>query len=94
MKRFRVALSPGRDGRSHASANAANAADRGFGMAKRIEQSRRHGHYDPRWLHVVGDSTGLPAEPTDPVHIPPTLKIVGGTDVTPAPVDLSASLRS
>ena len=49
VKRIRVALSPGRDGRSHASVNAAAAADRRFGMAKRIEQSRKHGHYDPRW---------------------------------------------
>ena len=45
------------------------------GMTKRIEQSRRHGYFDPRWmdrLHVVAESnasvvnarevvTGLPA---------------------------------
>jgi len=96
VKRFRVALSPGRDGRSHASANAANAADRRFGMAKRIEQSRKHGDHHPRGsrpLHVVGDGTGPPAEPTGPAWTPPTLKLVGGTDSMPAPLDQSTSLR-
>jgi len=94
VKQFRVALSPGRDGRSHASANAATAADRRFGMAKRIEQSRKHGDHHPQgsWpLHVVGDGTGPPAEPTDPARTPPTLKLVGGTDVMPAPLDQSTS---
>ena len=93
MKRFRVALSPGRDSRSHASVNAATPADRRFGMAKRIEQSRRHGRYDPRWsspLYVVGDSSPPVDEPADPIRIPPTLTLVGGTDVTPAPADPSS----
>jgi hypothetical protein len=30
-------------------------------MTKRIEQSRRHGHFDPRWtdrLHVVAERDG------------------------------------
>jgi hypothetical protein len=95
VKRFRVALSPGRDGRSHASVNAAPAADRRFGMAKRIEQSRRHGYHDPRRsspLHLVGGNTLPQVEPTDPVRIPPTLTLVGGTDVTP-PLDPRTSLR-
>jgi hypothetical protein len=94
VKRYRVALSPGRDGRSHASVNAAPAADRRFGMAKRIEQSRRHSHHDPRPfpLHVVGDNTLPQVEPTDPVRIPPTLTLVGGTDVTP-PLNPRTSLR-
>jgi hypothetical protein len=66
-------------------------------MAKRIEQSRKHVHHDPRqsWpLHVVGDSTGPPEEPTDPARTAPTLKLVGGTDVTPAPLDPSTAPRS
>jgi hypothetical protein len=66
--------------------NAAAAADRRFGMAKRIEQSRRHGHHDPRWtgsLRVVRAGS-LPLDaPADPVRIPPTLTLVGGTDMTP-----------
>lgn len=94
--RFRVALQPGRDGRSHASVNAAAAADRRFGMANRIEQSRRHGQHDSRWippLHVVADSP-LPIDaPADPIHTPPTLTLVGGTDVTPTLPDPSAHLR-
>jgi hypothetical protein len=63
-------------------------------MAKRIEQSRRHGHHDPEWswpLHVVGAGS-LPAdEPAEQTHIPPTLSLVGGTDATSAPVDPGTS---
>lgn len=66
--------------------NAAVAADRRFGMAKRIEQSRRHGHHDPRWtgsLRIVS-AEALPLDaPAEPILIPPTLTLVGGTDVTP-----------
>ena len=63
-------------------------------MAKRIEQSRKHGHHDPRWswpLHVVGAGALPFDEPAEPTHIRPTLTLVGGTDVTPAPLDPSAS---
>jgi hypothetical protein len=66
--------------------NAAAAADRRFGMAKRIEQSRRHGHHDPRWtgsLRVVS-AVALPLDaPAEPILGPPPLTLVGGTDVTP-----------
>jgi hypothetical protein len=54
-------------------------------MSKRIEQSRRHGHYDPRWTVVYEDS------PTEddlelPVDVPPpTLVLVGGTDFEAKP---------
>src|SRR5690242_12749679 len=66
----------------HASANAVVAADRRSGMTKRIEQSRRHGHSDPRWVGRVQTESNPP--PTD---APPRLRLVGGTDVTPEPVD-------
>jgi hypothetical protein len=59
-------------------------------MAKRIEQSRRHGYYDPRWAGPVlaVSETSLPVdEPDEPTRTPPTLTLVGGTDVTPVPVD-------
>ena len=65
----------------HASVNAAVAADRESRMTKRMEQSRRHGHSDPRWvdrLHTV-------SEP--PRDAPPKLRLVGGTDVMPPLVD-------
>lgn len=65
-------------------------------MAKRIQQSRRHGHYDPRWagrLHVVGESPLPVDEPEDTPFTPPRLTLVGGTDVTPKPLDPLASLR-
>jgi hypothetical protein len=66
--------------------NAAAAADRRFGMAKRIEQSRKHGHHDPRCaglLRVVS-AGALPLDaPADPIRVRPTLTVVGGTDVTP-----------
>jgi hypothetical protein len=65
-------------------------------MAKRIEQSHRHGYQDPRSsfpLHVVGDNTLPPVEPAQPLRIPPTLTLVGGTDVTPPPLDPGTSLR-
>jgi hypothetical protein len=59
-------------------------------MAKRIEQSRRHGHYDPRWpepVLAVSESPVPMDEPDEPTHIPPTLTLVGGTDVAPNPLD-------
>jgi hypothetical protein len=64
-------------------------------MAKRIEQSRRHGHYDPRWagrVHVVSESPLPLDEPDEPARTPPTLTLVGGTDVTPTPLP-NADLR-
>jgi hypothetical protein len=64
-------------------------------MAKRIEQSRRHGYHDPRssfQLHLVGDNTPPTVEPAEPLRMPPTLTLVGGTDVTPQ-LDPSTSLR-
>jgi hypothetical protein len=64
-------------------------------MTKRIEQSRRHGHHDPRWtspVHAVGESR-LPLDaPEEPNRTPPTLRLVGGTDITPTPLDPIASL--
>jgi len=66
-------------------------------MAKRIEQSRKHGHQDLRWsspLHVVAVGSLPLEEPAEAAHIPPTLTLVGGTDVTPLPLDPSTSPRS
>jgi hypothetical protein len=58
-------------------------------MAKRIEQSRRHGHHDPRWstpVHAVSESP-LPLDAAEePSSTTPTLTIVGGTDITPKPL--------
>jgi hypothetical protein len=65
-------------------------------MAKRIEQSRRHGHSDPRWTRPVHTVSELPLPmdvPEEPTHTPPTLTLVGGTDVTPTPLDPHAPLR-
>ena len=59
-------------------------------MAKRIEQSYGQGQDDPRWIGPVlaVSESSLPAdEPVDPAHIPPTLTLVGGTDVAPKPLD-------
>jgi hypothetical protein len=64
--------------------------NRRFGMAKRIEQSRRHGYYDPRWTLpvLVASASPLPVdEPDEPFLTPPTLTLVGGTDLTPTPLD-------
>ena len=86
MKAFRVGFSPDAACTPHASVNAAAAADRRFGMAKRIEQSRRHGPSDPRWTGeaLPVSETALPLDaPETPTSVPPTLKLVGGTDVTP-----------
>jgi hypothetical protein len=59
-------------------------------MAKRIEQSRRHGHHDPRWtgpVQAVSESP-LPADaPEEETCAPPMLRLVGGTDVTPTPLE-------
>jgi len=65
-------------------------------MAKRIEQSRRHGHYDPRWtgpVLAVSESSLPVDEPEEPTRTPPKLTLVGGTDVTPTPLDPSAPLQ-
>jgi hypothetical protein len=65
-------------------------------MAKRIEQSRKHGHHDPRWsspLHVVSGSSLPLDEPSGPPHTPPALTLVGGTDASPAPLDPSTAVR-
>lgn len=55
-------------------------------MTRRMEQSRRHGHHDSKWtnrLHAVSESA-LPLDaPEEPTGTPPTLTLVGGTDVTP-----------
>jgi hypothetical protein len=63
-------------------------------MTKRIEQSRRRGHHDSRWtsrVHAVSESP-LPLDaPEEPTSTPPTLTLVGGTDVTPKPPDPNAS---
>jgi len=65
-------------------------------MAKRIEQSRRHGHYDPRWtgsLRIVSASPRPLDAPAEPYRIPPMLTLVGGTDVAPTPIDTTPSLQ-
>jgi len=65
-------------------------------MAKRIEQSRRHGHHDPRWigaLRVVSEAS-LPLDaPVEPIGVPPTLTLIGGTDVSRAPLDATSDRR-
>jgi len=66
-------------------------------MAKRIEQSRRHGYYDPRWTWpvLVDSESPLPVdEPAERVRTPPTLTLVGGTDVPPKHHDPLAGHRS
>ncbi len=59
-------------------------------MTKRIEHSRRHGHHDPRRtsrIHAVTESP-LPFDaPEEPTGTPPTLTLVGGTDITPTRLD-------
>jgi len=65
-------------------------------MAKRMEQSRRHGYNDPRWTLpvLVASESPLPVdEPEDePARTPPRLTLVGGTDLTPMPLDPLATL--
>jgi hypothetical protein len=66
-------------------------------MAKRIEQSRKHGHHDPRWslpLHVVSGSSLPLDEPTEPTRTPPTLTLVGGIDATSTALDPSTPERN
>jgi hypothetical protein len=90
VKRSEWLFSPERAVGAHASVNAAPAADRRFGMAKRIEQSRRHGHHDPRWLWPVlqVDRSPLPVDaPAAREQTRPTLTVVGGTDVPPKDLD-------
>jgi hypothetical protein len=55
-------------------------------MTKRIEQSRRHGHYDPRWtnrLHVVGENDpSVVNEPDVLTDLPlPHLTLVEGSAI-------------
>jgi len=64
-------------------------------MTKRSEQSRRHGHHDSSWtsrLHAVSESP-LPLDaPEEPNGTPPTLTLVGGTDITPTDLEPIATL--
>jgi hypothetical protein len=65
-------------------------------MAKRIEQSRRHDRYDPQWtwpVLVVSESRLPVDEPAERVRTPPTLTLVGGTDVPPKNLDPLAGHR-
>jgi len=90
-------FSPDVAGTTRASVNAAAAADRRFGMAKRIEQSRKHGHYDTRGtdrLHAVSESSLPVPAPETPIGSPPVLELVGGTDVTREPLDAQAPERA
>jgi len=55
-------------------------------MTKRIEQSRRHGHFDPRWtdrLHLVAENhTAVTNEPEVLTDLPvPRLTLVGGSAI-------------
>ncbi len=64
-------------------------------MTKRMEQSRRHGHHDSRWtgrLQAVSESPLPPAAPEKHTGTPPTLTLVGGTDVTPTALEPTATL--
>jgi hypothetical protein len=81
VKRPSGGISPDVASSVHVSANAALAADRRFGMTKRIGQSRRHGHSDP------GSTDRVHTASESPVNSRPTLRLVGGTDVTAEPVD-------
>ncbi|HZP72899.1 MAG TPA: hypothetical protein VFA97_05905 [Gaiellaceae bacterium] len=63
-------------------------------MAKRIEQSRRHGHHDPRGiaLHAVSESPFQLDAHEGPTGTPPTLVLVAGTDMTPTAHEPIATL--
>ena len=64
-------------------------------MTRRMEQSRKHGHHDPRWtgrLHAVSESPPLPDAPEEPTRTPPTLTLVGGTDIAAKTVGPIATL--
>jgi hypothetical protein len=66
-------------------------------MAKRIEQSRRHGHYDAHRAEpvIALSESPLPVdEPEEPIRTRPTLTLVGGTDVAPKPLDPPAAART
>jgi hypothetical protein len=54
-------------------------------MAKQIEQSRSH---------AVSESSSPLDAPEAPISPPPTLRLVGGTDVTPKPLDPLAPPRT
>jgi hypothetical protein len=58
-------------------------------MTRRIEQSRRHGHFNPRWttdpdrVHVVADNhLAVVNEPEVPTVVPaPRLELVAGSGI-------------
>jgi len=55
-------------------------------MTKRIEQSRRHGHYDPRWTNrlqlVTENHPAVVNELEVLTELPvPRLKLVGGSAI-------------
>jgi hypothetical protein len=57
-------------------------------MTKRLEQSR--GPHDSRWagrLHAVSEMPPPLDEPEEPTNAPPTLTLVGGTDITPTDLE-------
>lgn len=60
-------------------------------MTKWLEESRRRWNHDPRGAKPAHAASESPAPPDIPEHAPrtpPTLTLVGGTDITPelAPV--------
>jgi hypothetical protein len=65
-------------------------------MSKRIEQSRRHGHSDPRWadlIRTIGEHSPAENEPErSPGPFPP-LRLVGGTDTAPDLDETGRELR-
>jgi hypothetical protein len=66
-------------------------------MTKRIEQSRRRGHHDPRWtgrMHAVSVSPVPLDAPEETPSTPPTLTLVGGTDVASTALDPIASQQA
>jgi hypothetical protein len=66
-------------------------------MAKRIEQSRKHGHHDPRYtdrVRLVSVNTLPPDDVEGSTESAPALKLVGGTEATPVPVDAPTVLRA
>jgi hypothetical protein len=66
-------------------------------MAKRIEQSRRHDRHDPRWtgpVLAVSESPLPLSAPEEPTFMPPTLTLIGGTDLASTPLDPVALPRA
>ena len=63
-------------------------------MSKRIEQSRRHGHYDPRHarLHLVDEDVLADADLDLPFDVsPPALVLIGGTAFEQGPAATGTS---